>query len=238
MVWSDPPYGIEIVSTHVSVGGGNCNRTSIEECQDRKQNRAKGLGTVGGSKPFGSKAVRGSVGTSNVVSVNQYEPIIGDDTTKTACNSFEVCKSFPDAIQIWWGANYYDFLPPSPCWLVWDKENTGNFADAELAWSNHQSAVRIFKHQWNGMIKASERGESRVHPTQKPVALAEWAFEKYGAAGDLIFDPFLGSGMSIIAAENLKRRVIGIELSEHYCSVVVSRWEDYTGKKAVKIGVL
>jgi len=235
MVWSDSPYGISIVATNGYVGGGECNRTSIEDCQERKR-----LGTVGGSKPFGSKDVRGSVGTSNIVEVNKYAPIIGDDTTETARKSFEVCKLFPDSIQFWWGANYYDFLPASSCWIVWDKENTGNFADAELAWCNHKSAVRIFKHQWNGMIKASERGEKRVHPTQKPVALCEWCFEKYGKPDDVIFDPFLGSGISIIAAQKMEgdRTVCGFELSPAYCEIILQRFEKFTGIEPKLIGRL
>ena len=235
MVWSDSPYGISIVATNGYVGGGECNRTSIEDCQERKR-----FGTVGGSKPFGSKDVRGSIGASNIVEVNKYAPIIGDDTTETARKSFEVCKLFPDSIQFWWGANYFDFLPASSCWIVWDKENTGNFADAELAWCNHKSAVRIFKHQWNGMIKASEHGEKRVHPTQKPVALCEWCFKKYGNDNDLIFDPFLGSGISIIAAQKMEgdRTVYGFELSPQYCTIILERFSRFTGQDPKLIGHL
>jgi DNA modification methylase len=85
---------------------------------------------------------------------------------------------------------------------------------------------------WNGMLKDSEHGQRRVHPTQKPIALAEWAFEKYGMERDVIFDPFLGSGISVIAAEKLGRTVIGCELSPAYINVVLSRWEKHTGQSA------
>jgi hypothetical protein len=227
MVWADAPYGISIVSANEYVGGGNCNRTSIEECRQRKEQGKKslGLGSIGGAKPFGSKDVRGSIGASNVVAVNKYAPIIGDDTIDTAVNAFNTAMSIAkDAIHIWWGGNYFaSALPNSSCWIVWDKENTGNFADAELAWCNHKSAVRIFKHMWNGMVKASEHGQKRVHPTQKPIALCEWAFDKYGEAEDLIFDPFLGSAPSIIAAQKMEgdRTVYGFELSPDYCEVII-----------------
>lgn len=255
MVWADPPYGINIVATNVTAGGGeaydipfggvkdrkgyvrggNCNRTPIAVCQERKRKK-QGLGSIGGAKPFGSKDVRGSIGASNVVKVNKYFPIAGDDSIETAITSVELCiELFPDAIQIWWGGNYYaHVLPPSSCWIVWDKENTGNFADAELAWTNHKSAVRIFRHMWNGMLKDSERGERRVHPTQKPVTLTEWAFDKYGSANDVIFDPFLGSGISVIAAQKMEgdRTVYGMELSPEYCEVSLQRWEKLTGKTA------
>ena len=132
---------------------------------------------------------------------------------------------------MWWGGNYYAHeLPPSSCWIVWDKENTGDFADAELAWSNSSTAVRIFKHRWNGMLKDSERGEKRVHPTQKPVALFTWCADRYGKPNDIVFDPFLGSGISIIGSEQLgDRTCYGCELSEHYCDVILTRFQEFTG---------
>ena len=258
-VFCDPPYGVEIVASSGFVGGGeaydipfggvknrkgyvgggNCNRTSIEECRDKK---AKGLGTIGGSKPFGSSPVRGSVGASNIVKVNKYAPIIGDDSIETAVQAYQSAVAIaPTAMHVWWGGNYYaSTLPDSSCWIVWDKENTGNFADAELAWTNSPTATRIFKHMWNGMVKASEHGQKRVHPTQKPIALAEWCFEKYGKPDDVILDQFLGSGMSLIAAQQMEgtRSVIGFELSEEYCEVICRRFESLTGINAELVGSL
>ena len=170
-----------------------------------------------------------------MIDVGKYAPVIGDDTTDTAVNSYTLLADvFPHATHIWWGGNYYaNALPPSSCWLVWDKENTGNFADAELAWCSDKSAGRIFRHMWNGLMKASEKGQRRVHPTQKPVALAAWAFEKYGDADDIILDPFCGSGMSVIAAERTSRSVYAIEMSADYCDVILRRWEAETGREAV-----
>ncbi len=247
MVWADPPYGIGIVAVNGYVGNGAALNIPFggvggetPETRERRLAGAPGktterLGSTDRAKPFGRDAVRGSVGASNRVEVGRYAPVIGDDTTDTATDAYDLAADmFPGAVHVWWGGNYYAHaLPPSPCWLVWDKENTGNFADAELAWTNQGSAVRIFRHMWNGMLRASERGEARVHPTQKPVALAEWAFERYGAPDDLILDPFLGSGMSLVAAERTGRRVYGLELSEAYCDVVLARWEAVTGEVAV-----
>ena len=174
--------------------------------------------------------------------MNKYAPIIGDDTIDTAVNAFNTAMAIAnDAIHIWWGGNYFaSALPNSSCWIVWDKENTGNFADAELAWCSHKSAVRIFKHMWNGMIKASEHGQKRVHPTQKPIALCEWAFDKYGQSDDVIFDPFLGSAPSIIAAQKIEgdRTVYGFELSPDYCEVIIQRYENFTGDIAKLVGRL
>lgn len=256
MVWSDPPYGVSIVAANVSVGGGEAydipfggvrkgyvgggdrikaspGLYPIETWAKNKKN-SKRLGSSNGAKPFGKeKAVTGTVGASNVVEAGKYAPVIGDDTIETAVKSAELClRMFEKAVQFWWGGNYYTtVLSPSPCWVIWDKDNTGNFADCEMAWTNQKTAARIFEHRWNGMLKASEHGQRRVHPTQKPIALAEWCFTKYGKPGDVIFDPFLGSGISIIAAENLDddRRVIGCELAPEYIATVCQRYFDHTG---------
>ena len=188
--------------------------------------------------PYGIDVVNtetGKVGIKSLASTGTYTAIIGDNTTDTAETSFALAlAAFPVAVHIWWGGNFYaSALPNSPHWIIWDKETDGNlFADAELAWTNQKGTLRQFRHQWMGMIRDSERGEKRVHPTQKPVALAEWCFDKYGKPDDLIFDPFLGSGMSIIAAEQTGRRVYGLELSPEYCSIILSRWEQATGKTA------
>lgn len=185
-------------------------------------------GSDGASKPFGS------VGGGKLCKVGKYSPIIGDSTTQTAIDSYNLCAGLGIKTLIFWGGNYYaSALPDSSCWIVWDKENSGNFADAELAWTNQKTAVRIFKHMWNGMIKASEHGSKRVHPTQKPIALAEWAFKEYGNDNDSVLDLFGGSGSTLIACEKTNRKCFMMELDPHYCDVIVARWEKYSGKTAV-----
>jgi len=115
---------------------------------------------------------------------------------------------------------------------VWDKENTGDFADCELAWTNQKTAVRKFEHMWNGMVKASECGQKRVHPTQKPVALAAWCFDRYGAECASVLDLFGGSGSTLIACEQKNKSGYIMELSTDYCDVIVRRWQEFTGKQA------
>jgi DNA modification methylase len=126
---------------------------------------------------------------------------------------------------ILWGANYYaDKLPPSSCWIVWDKDNGGtDFADCELAWTSYNKSVKKFKWKWMGMIQEDMKNkEKRVHPTQKPVALASWTFNEF-KAGNNILDPFLGSGSTMVAAHQLKRKCFGMELDPKYCQVIVDR---------------
>ena len=123
-----------------------------------------------------------------------------------------------------WGGNYFN-VPPSRGWLVWDKLNSGNFADCELAWTNLKMSVRIFRFMWNGMIRAGEaRGKKRVHPTQKPIELMMWCLS-FAPHAKSVLDPFLGSGTTAIACEHLNRKWIGIEISERYCEIAAKRIE-------------
>jgi DNA modification methylase len=202
MVYTDPPYGISIVTGN-KVGGG---------------------GYVGGKK---------NAGKTKFIESSNFAPIAGDDSIDVAVEAIQTIKTLEAKVEIIWGGNYYaNYLDNSSCWIVWDKQNTGNFADAELAWTNQKTAVRIFQHMWNGMVKASEHGQKRVHPTQKPIALAEWCYEQYGKECETVLDLFAGSGSSLIACETKKKQGFMMELSPAYCDVIVKRWEDFTGKKA------
>ena len=81
------------------------------------------------------------------------------------------------------------------------------------------------------MMKDSERGQHRVHPTQKPVALAEWSFD-YFKEVQTVLDLFTGSGSTLIACEKTNRIGFFMEFEPHYCDVIVKRWQDFTGKQA------
>lgn len=199
MVYTDPPYGIDVVSSNGTIGG------------------AKGFGTIGGVK-----ATKPGV----------YMSIKGDDTIQTAVDSFNLCKTLEIPVMIFWGANYYaSGLGDRKAWIVWDKETTGNFSDCELAWTSKEGAVRRFKHVWNGMIKQSEKGQKRVHPTQKPIALAEWCFENFDKPNS-VMDLFGGSGSTLIACEKTNKKCFMMEFEPHYVDVIINRWQNFTGEKA------
>lgn len=118
--------------------------------------------------------------------------------------------------QIIWGGNYFN-LPPSRCWLIWNKPERGfSLAEAELAWTNRDNVVRVFD------CPRSEPG--REHPTQKPVALMVWCVEKTKAK--TILDPFMGSGTTGVAAVQMGRQFIGIEREPAYFEIACRRIED------------
>lgn len=167
---------------------------------------------------------------------NKFKDFV-DDSIQYAVDAYNICDELGIKRQVWWGANYYcHFLPQSNNWFVWDKrveeKQKDTQSDCELAWVKSEfSSIRIFRHLWKGICKDSEHGIKRVHPTQKPVALAEWAFDYFKSVNSVL-DLFLGSGSTLIACEKTNRKCYGMELDPHYCDVIIKRWEDYTGKKA------
>jgi site-specific DNA-methyltransferase (adenine-specific) len=116
--------------------------------------------------------------------------------------------------QIIWGGNYYT-LPPSRCWLVWDKKNAvPTMADCELAWTNFNMPIKRFS--WPVGVHFNG------HPTEKPVELFQWCIQLWPKTS-LILDPFLGSGTTLRAAKELGYKAIGIEIEEKYCEIAVKR---------------
>ena len=140
-------------------------------------------------------------------------------------NPTPILKQFGEIPIFLFGANYYArSLPEVSSWYIWDKRDAtcqNDQADCELIWSNIGKGARLYHHLWNGMMKASERGEPRQHPTQKPIALMKWLISQTTA--DIILDPFVGSGTTCVAAKQLGRKYIGIEISPEYCKIAEDR---------------
>ena len=135
--------------------------------------------------------------------------------------------------QIIWGGNYFaDLLPPSQCWIVWDKDNGENdFADCELAWTSFNRAVRQFTFKWQGMLQGDMKNkESRCHPSQKPVALYKWLIENFAAEGDTILDTHVGSASSLIACRETGHKYIGFEIDETYYKLAKERLDRATAQ--------
>lgn len=120
-------------------------------------------------------------------------------------------------VSIVWGGNYFG-LPPKQKWLVWDKGQRIDQSDGELAWTSMSGALRIFNlhrvHLWN---------DGPSHPTQKPEDLMLWCFTQAPADTQSVFDPFMGSGTTLVAAKRLGRQCVGIEREEKYCEIAAKR---------------
>lgn len=182
--------------------------------------------------PYGIKY--SGKGQKGKAKANNFGQILGDGSTTAARDVYTATRKTEYPFECWWGANYYcDILDGERSWIVWNKEVVGeNYSAAELAWTNQEGRTRMFTHQWHGMIKASEQGQARMHPTQKPVELFVWLVNEFKLS--FLYDPFLGSGSTLIAAEKTGRKCYGMELDPKYCDVIVKRWEDFTGQKAEK----
>ena len=158
----------------------------------------------------------------NLTASHDYPPVHGDD------KPFDPLFLLTHPNLVMWGANYYaSRLPDQGQWLIWDKLDGiayNDQADCELAWTRGTGGTvpRIYRHLWNGMLKDSERDQTRVHPTQKPVALMRWCLEFFPDA-QTILDPFMGSGTTLRAAKDLGRKAIGIEIEERYCEIAAKR---------------
>lgn len=200
LVIADPPYGVAYKSG---------------------ANRPRPTGAFGKDKP------------PTTVRSHDWPLIVGDQSP------FDPGPLLRFPRLVLFGANYYaDRLPPSPSWIAWDKIDglatskrcvgINDQADAEMAWTNLGGPVRIIRHRWLGLMQASEQRERRVHPTQKPIALMERIIEWRTKPGDLVLDPYMGSGPVAVACQRLGRRYIGIEIEEKYCEVAAKRLQQGT----------
>lgn len=125
--------------------------------------------------------------------------------------------------QIVWGGNYFaNMLEPSRCWLYWQKELGGDFADGELAWTSFDRVLKQYK----------QRSETfnRIHPTQKPVKLYEWILSNYAKEGDKILDTHGGSGSICIACYNMDFDLDWCELDKEYYDIAVKRMNIHFAK--------
>jgi len=204
MVFTDPPYGMNLDTDYSSMK---------------------------------SEMFKGKTGGA------EYSKVIGDnedfspELINTVFASFGYCKEI-----FLWGADYYAELLPeknSGSWVVWDKR-LDDSADKmygscfELCWSKSKHKRDIARVKWAGIFgMEKEHDKKRVHPTQKPVNLITWFFDKWGKDSISVVDLFGGSGSTLIACEKTNRKAYLMELDPKYCDVIIKRWQDFTGKEAI-----
>jgi site-specific DNA-methyltransferase (adenine-specific) len=182
--------------------------------------------------PYGIDMDGGKIGGDNAGKAKNYTQ---KDWDRQSPNKeyFEVLMRVSKH-QIIWGANHFISKIPfdSSCWVVWDKDNTGNFADCELAWTSFDTAVRKFKWRWNGMLQQNMKDKDvRIHPTQKPVALYKWLLDKYAKQGDKILDTHLGSGSIAIACHDFKFDLTACELDKEYFDKAMERINNHMAQQ-------
>ncbi len=193
---ADPPYGI---------GYGT------------KVDRTKGFGT-------------NQLSAGTVIQANKYDSITNDDKPFDPIPWVDF-----DKVVLFGANNFLVGLPPLKGWLVWDKNGGRDFAmdqgDAELAWTKGcTGAVRIYRQLWRGVVrdtKGEPKGSAiRVYPAQKPVGLFYWIIKRFTKLDDIICDPYMGSGTTLLAALKAGRRCIGIDITRKACDIAVERLRD------------
>ena len=211
MVFTDPPYGMKLDTDYSSM----VNR--LDFAKDK-----------------------------NVKSGKRYDAVIRDnqdfkpELIKTVFDNFAYCKEV-----FLWGADYYAEILPDKndgAWIVWDKR-LDDGADKmygscfELCWSKNKHKRDIARIKWAGIFGTEQEFDhKRHHPTQKPIDLVLWFFERYAGKNCSVVDLYGGSGSTLIACEQTGRQCRMMELSEHYVDVIVRRWQDFTGQEATLEG--
>ena len=208
MVFTDPPYGMFL-----------------------ETNFADGMGKKHGSTQF--------------TEGHNYNKVIGDhkdfkpELITTIFDNFDYCKEI-----FIFGADYFSDIIPSKnkgSWMVWDKKEQGKefdftLSEFELFWSKAKHSRKIARFEWRGVIGlGKEDTKKRMHPTQKPLGLLSWVLKKFKLKSENITDLFGGSGSTLIACEQIKRKCYMMEIDPFYCSVIIERWEKLTGNKAEKL---
>ncbi len=167
---------------------------------------------------------------------NKYPRVINDD------KPFDPTYLLKFKEVFLWGADYYkDKLPNDGSWFVWDKRLTEAFdrmygSTFELCWSKVKHRREIIRVKWAGIFGTERQDvKGRLHPTQKPLEIPRFFIEKFSKENHIILDPYLGSGSTLIACEQTKRICYGMEIDPAYIDVIIKRWENFTGKKAVKV---
>jgi site-specific DNA-methyltransferase (adenine-specific) len=157
--------------------------------------------------------------------VRQMHKKLDWDSSIPDLNVIDLCVSLGE-IAIIWGGNYFP-LPPSQCFLVWDKIQPQDFSLAmcEMAWTNKKSPAKMFK--------KSVLSYKKNHPTQKPVELMQWCIDQCTNNPQTILDPFMGSGTTGVAAIQMGRKFIGIEREESYFNIACERIEQATKQSSL-----
>ena len=178
--------------------------------------------------PYGINMDGGKIGGNNCGKAKDYTQKDWDKEPPSLEYFKELMRVSKN--QIVWGANHFISRMPfdSSCWIIWDKDNSGNFSDCEMAWTSFNTAVIKYKFRWNGMLQQNMKDkEIRIHPTQKPKDLYRWILKNYAKPNDLILDTHGGS-MSISIACDMEGFDLDVtEIDTEYFINGQKRYEQY-----------
>ena len=183
------------------------------------------------------KGTENSIGFKGNKTGNKYDKIIGDNEDFTPELINTIFASFPKTKEIFiWGADYFvDLLPnygKDGSWLVWNKRSSeaqqrgiGNCF--ELCWSFNKHKRFVLEFEWFGFLSKDDPNEARnrQHPSMKPSKLISRMINEFCKDANIIVDIFLGSGTTMLATHQLKRKCYGMELDPKYCQVIVDRMQ-------------
>ena len=223
------------IGPHRLLCGDSTNSDDVERLMDGQK-----ADMVFTDPPYGiaydnEKRWNGIEKQNNTTKRNRGEMILGDAedfNPSFILTVFSYCKEI-----FIWGMQYYPEHLGRGGSIVWNRKTESQkdvpHADFELCWSK-QERNKMAWITWGG-FKNKEKGEDRLHTTQKPIELAAWFFNNWGKDNDLIVDLFSGSGFSMIASHQLNRKCYGMELDPKYCQVIVDRMMKLDSSLSVKI---
>ena len=163
---------------------------------------------------------------------NNYKKIDNDDGNLDYGFIISELERIGKRVIIWGAENFYQYLPHRGSWICWDKRpphitNEMIGIPFELAWVNKiGTAYKLYRIVHGGVINADSikgNNEKRFHPTQKPVKLFAKIIEDFTNNGDIVLDPFIGSGTTALAAKLLGRNYLGIEKNPEYVKIANDR---------------
>lgn len=207
---TDPPYGVKLDQTwrdtalgSKAMGPGNKNVVANDDRADWSDAWMLFPGDV-----------------AYVWHASSFSDVV---TSSLRSASFEICQQliWNKSVMVMGRCDYH--FKHEPCWYAVRKGKTHD-------WTGDRKQTTVIEAKSPNHIMSGSDEDKTSHPTQKPIECMAYLMRNHA---DDVYDPFLGSGTTLIAAEQLGRRCYGLELSPAYCDVIVSRWERFSGKKAV-----
>jgi len=196
------------------------------DCMDvMSELAAEGVDVIVTDPPYGIDIVAlGRLGGDGIAPRRHYEKEDWDGEGLTAAQ-FDAMLRLADSLAIFGYEHLASVLGNAPGIIVWDKKCQNgwenDFSDCELVWLSRRAPARVFRYLHSGAIRRERR--PREHPTQKPIVVMEYVLARISEPGDVVLDPFMGSGSTGVACMRMGRRFVGIEKERRYFEMAERR---------------